>query len=74
MTTISGEWKVEELPDPDSHGRRQVVIHETILGTDDEGRKWGPMPGSVSEAFIRIRRERLAKLMSIVGGTRILTN
>jgi hypothetical protein len=72
MAFVTLELKIEDLGTYDPYtGRRQAVVHEKILGTDDEGRKYGPMPGFAAESFCRVRRARFAQLMRQNNGVRI---
>jgi hypothetical protein len=75
MTQISFEWKIEDLNTlcPRT-GRKLGCVHEIVLGTEDDGRKFGPMPLEVAEAFVRARREQAADAMSNDGAIRIITS
>lgn len=75
MAQISFEWKIEPLDTlcPRT-GRPLGCVHEIVLGTEDEGRVFGPMPMEVTEAFVRTRREQAADAMYNDGAIRIITS
>lgn len=67
MTTISFEWRTEEITTGRDAGRF-VVIERTSSGDEQ---RWGPLPGPAIEAFIRHRRQRVAERASNAGAVRL---
>lgn len=74
--TVSFEWRIEDLGTYDPRtGLRQCVVHEIYHGDDvPDPQKLGPMPGVVSEAFIRARREKVREMMASGGHVKLLVN
>lgn len=70
--SLSFVWKVEPLGTYDLKGRQLVRVHETYEGEVPDGveNRHFDMPGLVSEAFIRARRDQVERQMKTLGHTK----
>jgi hypothetical protein len=61
------EWKIHQLPEPDDLGRLLCIVLEQIRGGEIDDIIYGPMPCTTTDAFVRIRRTRVAHQMRDAG-------
>lgn len=71
MTTMTAEWRIVPNGLYNSRGEQLCFVEEKMLGTNDEGRRFGPMPGAAAEAFIRARRAVVKRAMEKDGHKKI---
>lgn len=74
MSTVSIELRIRDTGETDSKGRKLCIVEEEFLGTSYDAMHHGPMLCTVTEAFCRLRRDRFARLMQVVGGIKLLLN
>lgn len=56
MSTVSIRLSIRDAGTYNRHGQREAFVLEERLGTGEDPKEWGPMPGVAAEAFCRAKR------------------